>query len=122
MKHDHLQLVHCQMASEIHNELHQVIYELETLTCMELTTNECPSVSSLLLLGRRLAPSTIPPLFLRFNGDSGPLEALPGRMHVPFPTVEDLRFSILNLRPTIKMVVQPPPPAEKEEDEYADDF
>jgi hypothetical protein len=53
---------------------------------------------------------------MRFNGESGPLEPLPSRYHIPFPTLEDLRFSVLNFpgpNPALKKL---------EEDEYADEF
>ena len=69
-------------------------------------------------------------MFVRFNAESGPLEAMPARFHVPFPTIEDFRFSILNVATPHAFRSAPPPPPVKEvvmklqtdQDDYADDF
>jgi hypothetical protein len=105
-----------RLPDELKSELMQIIYQLDSLCAPSHTLYDPPSVESVILLGRRLAPSSVPPLFMRFNGESGPLEPLPSRYHIPFPTLEDLRFSVLNFpgpNPALKKL---------EEDEYADEF
>ena len=112
----------------VQERLDQIIYELETLQTVDQSiTGDIPSLDAVVLLGRRIAATTIPPTFLRFNTEVGPLEAIPSRFRVPFPTVQDFKFSVLNHR-----VVLPAPPAVVPQsqsvaptapgDEYADDF
>lgn len=69
------------------------------------------TIESVSILGRRLSNVTFPPLFIAFNTESGPLEPMPQRYRVPFPTVENFRSSVLQ-----RHQVHVP------EEEYADDF
>lgn len=105
--------------SEANEKLTNVISELEAILSLDIQLScDAPSEESVLTLSRRLTPSTIPPLFLRFNGESGPLEALPARFHVPFPTLEELRYSVLNSQPAPAR----PRNQSAEDEEYANDF
>ena len=109
----------------VQERLDQIIYELETLqTVNDNIICESPSLDSVILLARRLAPTSVPPTFLRFNTEVGPLEAMPNRFRVPFPTVEDFKFSILNHRVDLPRSVEPVahPVPTTTGDEYADDF
>jgi hypothetical protein len=115
---------------EIRQTLDRIIYELESICALDSTfASGPPDLDSVMLLSRRLAPNTIAPLFSRFNPEVGPLEALPARYRLPFPTIEDFKFSILNhrteqpvnLAPKEISTVQETPVVE-EPDEYDDDF
>lgn len=118
--------------SQVRQQLNQVIYELDALCAHSHIPNDAPGNAAALILGRRIAPSTVPPLFLRFDGESGPMEPMPARFHVPFPTLEDFRYSVLNVQQSV--VLPPKPVAIKparqtsqmplppDEDEYGDDF
>lgn len=118
--------------SQARQQLNQVIYELEALCAPSHVSNDAPGIDAALILGRRIAPSTVPPLFLRFNGESGPMEPMPARFHVPFPTLEDFRYSVLNVQRSVVLPPQPVAiapvrqtsriPLPPDEDEYADDF
>ena len=115
--------------SEVHQQLCEVIYELEALCGVDSATSsqDPPSIESVILLGRKIAPTTISPTFIRFNSEVGPLEPMPSRFRVPFPTMEDFKFSVLNYQRPIDTTVQPAPVSvndgpKKIDDEYADDF
>ena len=112
---------------EVHEQLSQAIYELEALCSLDRELQlDGPSIEAALVLGRRIAPTTIPPLFVRFNTEVGPLEPMPSRFRVPFPTMEDFKFSVLNVpaslvpKPVVPVTLEPQP--KQVEDEYADDF
>jgi hypothetical protein len=106
--------------SESSAALTTVICELEALVQLDdQLAAEGVSVESALILGRRITPSSVPPLFLRFNTECGPLEALPLRSHVPFPSLEELRFSLLNAQPARGVASER---TKADEDEYANDF
>jgi hypothetical protein len=112
---------------EVHEQLSQAIYELEALCCLDRELQlDGPAIEAALVLGRRIAPTTIPPLFVRFNTEVGPLEPMPSRFRVPFPTMEDFKFSVLNFpasavpKPVVAVNLAPQP--KPVEDEYADDF
>ena len=105
---------------------------------------------SAIVLGRRIASTSIPPSFIRFNPDSGPLDPIPNQFQVPFPSVENLRMSYMNSKMSTNRAVVPPhiskvvnvshksiektgetnlvsnknesPKSKPEEDEYAEDF
>ena len=118
-------------AVAIHESLDKSIYELETLCGLDSNVSSGPpDFDSVMILGRRLAPVTLPPLFSRFNTEVGPLETLPARFRVPFPTMEEFKFSILNHRhenevraPAKQEPPQPTPkPFPSQTDEYEDDF
>jgi hypothetical protein len=79
---------------EANDRLRSLIYTLDNLSIAdELPGPEPFAVSS---LGRRIASSSIPPTFIRFNTESGPLEPLPNQFQVPFPTMENFKGSLLN--------------------------
>lgn len=133
------------------DRLRDLIYTLDKLSQPDelLPGPEPFSVTS---IGRRIAPSTIPPTFIRFNTESGPLEPLPQLFQVPFPTMENFKGSLLNSklsanrliahapRPSVVVKQQPalpihetlttPAPAANktkskelsDDEEYADDF
>ena len=117
---------------EANQRLTEAIYKLENLCVIDDSCNNSenhPSLDSVIILGRKLSPSTIPPMFIKFNSESGPLEPMPSRFHVPFPTIEDMRFSILNVKqpaftiPAVTVPLVAAVPLKMEEDEeYADDF
>ena len=80
---------------EANGRLRSLIYTLDSLSHAHEVHSTCDSFS-VTSLGRRIAPSSIPPTFLRFNSESGPLEPLPNLFQVPFPTLETLKGSLLN--------------------------
>jgi hypothetical protein len=97
-------------------QLTGLIQHLEALVDEQSDTSpQC--VDNLVVLGRRLAPSTVPPVLLRFNAESGPMEPMPQRFRVPFPTVDDLRLSVLQKHVNVVRPVKP-----IRDEEYADDF
>lgn len=115
--------------SEIHQRLDNTIYELEAICGLDrIVSSNAPIMDSVMVLGRRIATTSIAPLFTRFNTEVGPLEALPSRFRVPFPTMEDFKFSILNYRHEPEPHPQPPSRMIEEQvpledtDEYDDDF
>jgi hypothetical protein len=119
----------CAQVNEVHKQLCQVIYELENLCALDSATSsqDPPSIEAAILLGRKIAPTTISPTFIRFNSEVGPLEPMPSRFRVPFPTMEDFKFSVLNFQRPIEASVQAVPERvtdgpKKVDDEYADDF
>lgn len=113
--------------ARLHDTLNRQIAELESMNS-HACTDPLP-LGPALVLARRIAPASVPPTFLRFNSESGPLEAMPGRFRVPFPTMEEFRFSLLNVpnpfaaapRKAASPVPKPQTMME-DEDEYANDF
>ena len=106
-----------------------MIYESESLCALDSATSsqDPPCIEAAILLGRKIAPTTTSPTFIRFNSEVGPLEPMPSRFRVPFPTMEDFKFSVLNFQRPIEASVQPVPVSvtngpKKVDDEYADDF
>lgn len=102
---------------ESRTKLHALINELTVL--VSNTEDRDPldgdALAAVITLGRRLGNCTVPPLFVAFNTESGPLEAMPQRFRVPFPTADNFRASVLQRQ--ISLQLQSPP-----EEEYADDF
>jgi hypothetical protein len=79
---------------QANDRLRNLIYTVEKLAFVEDVSNIEPyAVTS---LGRRLAPTSIPPALVRFNTESGPIEVMPSLFQVPFPTLENLKMSLLN--------------------------
>lgn len=109
-----------QALSEANESLTNIICELEAFVSLdkEYSSEESPLVESTLILARRISSTTCPPFFLRFNTESGPLEPLPARFHVPFPSLEDLRHSLMNSQP----MLTPPTERKVDDEEYANDF
>lgn len=88
----------------------------------ELNTPQEVLVENVLILARRLGTTTFPPTFARFGTESGPLDPLPDRSRVPFPTIDDMRFSILNVKTPKAFSLPSSVPVALKEDEYANDF
>ena len=87
---------------DINDELTCALNVLENIVLQDNSeTRNNPSVSSVVSLGRRLAFVSIPPTFVRFNTEAGPIESLPNRFHVPFPTLDDMRYSVLHSKAPI---------------------
>jgi hypothetical protein len=79
---------------EANDRLRSLIYTLDNLSIADELPG--PEPSAVTSLGRRIASSSIPPTFIRFNTESGPLEPLPNQFQVPFPTLENFKGSLLN--------------------------
>ena len=87
-----------------------------------------------LALARKIAPAILPPQGLRYSPDQGPLEALPARFRLPFPSQDEMRQSSVFLDGNKALIPQTPTeqpkvieePVEQpkiiDEDEFADDF
>lgn len=105
----------------VHERVNQLIYLEYTNQRDQNKTQEPILVENVLIVARRLSSACHSPPFIRFNPDTGPLEALPPRFRFPFPSVEDMRFSILNIKQATSVPVNLLPPKPKE-DEYEDDF
>lgn len=116
---------------DLHERITRHIYGYQHLVNTD-GSFDGPPIESVLVLARRIASASVAPTFVRFNTESGPLEALPARFRVPFPTIEDMRFSILNVKASttsfIPKLSEPPgsrnalAAATEGEIEYADDF
>ena len=106
---------------------------------LEEKTTLAVNFDEVIALARKIAPSMMPPQSLRYAPDQGPLEALPARFRLPFPSQDEMRLSSVFLdanRPTftatptpteqpktVEEVRLPEPVMEQlEEDEFADDF
>jgi hypothetical protein len=76
------------------DRLRTLIYTIEKLSLVD--DNSCIEAYSATSLARRIAPTSIPPTFVRFNGESGPIEPMPSLFQVPFPTLENFKMSLLN--------------------------
>ena len=85
-----------QSSLELRERLEVQISKMERLNAQ--CVGAMPTVESVITLGRRIAPYTIPPPFIRFSTESGPLEPMPARYRVPFPTGEEMRASILHMK------------------------
>lgn len=111
----------------VHDTLNQLLSELDIVSILdEFNSAGSPSIESVQVLSRRLAPTSHAPTFIRFNPDSGPLEAFPERFRVPFPTMEDLRFSFMNApNPFRSKAAEPAVLADtvsEVDDDYVNDF
>lgn len=85
-------------------------------------------------LARKIAPATMPPQGLRYAPEQGPLESLPARFRLPFPSQDEMRQSSVFLDGNKATVPQTPPEQQEataapapqplivDEDEFADDF
>jgi hypothetical protein len=90
--------------------------------------------SQVIALARKIAPATIPPQGLRYAPEQGPLEALPARFRLPFPSQDEMRLSSVFILGNKATTPQTPPvqlqaptaPAPQpliiDEDEFAQDF
>ena len=52
-------------------------------------------LAEVISLARKVTPATVPPGGLRYSLDQGPLEALPSRFRLPFPTQDEMRLSLV---------------------------
>jgi len=53
------------------------------------------SLTRLIALARKVTPSTRPPPGLLFSVESGPAEALPIRFRLPYPTLDEMKMSMV---------------------------
>ncbi len=111
------------------------------LACEEMmseNTKISVNFDEVIALARKIGPSVMPPQNLRYAPDQGPLEALPARFRLPFPSQDEMRMSsvfvdankpVYSATPTeqtksVEEVHIMPEPVMQllEEDEFADDF
>ena len=118
----------------------EVLERLEAgITACEEALNENTqyevNFDQVLALARKIAPGLLPPQGLRYSPDQGPLEALPGRFRLPFPSQDEMRLSSVfvdgnksfssSTPPEQSNVLEPDSQILKpgqDEDEFAEDF
>jgi hypothetical protein len=126
MESDSISMTLAEVAT-VHDKLDRVIFELEALTALDRSvSNASPEIDSVMILGRRIGPTTVSPTFVRFSSDVGPLEPLPQRFRVPFPTIDDFRLSVVNHSIHLPSATMLKSATQQTvihaRDEYADDF
>ena len=105
--------------------------EVATRACRELLAEDSDqqvSLVELIALARKVTPSTRPPPGTILN-DKGPVEALPIRFRLPYPTLDEMRMSLVategNKWKEEKIVVQaplPPRPIIEDDNDFDDEF
>jgi len=107
--------------------------EVATRACRELLAEDCNkevSLAELIALARKVTPSTRPPPGTIFN-EKGPVDALPIRFRLPYPTLDEMRMSLVATegnkwkgQEVVKKVQAAPPskPVIEDDDDFEDEF
>jgi len=84
-------------------------------------------LDELIALARKITPASRPPPGILFTVDRGPAEALPIRFRLPYPTLDEMRMSLVATEGNKwKGDLEIPKPSEKrvieDDDDYNEDF
>ena len=89
---------------QANDRLRSLIYTLDNLSSHSVDSSAVEAFS-VISLARKIAPSSIPPSFIRFNSESGPLEPIPNLYQVPFPTLENFKISLLKSKISVTRIM-----------------